>query len=438
MLLLTSIALLCAVSRSVQAQVFKLPADGWESAGDVTVPWPKQQTMVASPGEGIWAHIPKRKTRVADLPSISVYGDIELEFQYVLAAGTEAVVYLHDAYPINLADSRRMNTPTARSNGGIPGYAPRQEVSRAPGLWQQLKISFKAPQFDASGVKIAPARLLRAELNGVVIHENVQLQDPDNADEKPKAPFRIVAVHGPIAFKDIKINDVPNLPAPQNFNSPDPILVTAEANTTLRSFMDIPGGPRIVHAISTGHPQQVHYSYDLDKGNLFQVWRGGFLDATPMWHDRGNGTSRVLGSPIHFGTPNLTIAKLDLPNSIWPTDTTGTGYKPNGYRMDSQGLPTFCYQLYGGQVEDAILPLADNEGFARTITFTGASDGLYFRLAAAPTIVDQGNGFYLIGDKAWYLKLEEASKAKPIIRDQQNGKELLIPVHSSVRYSIIF
>src|SRR5690606_40264131 len=139
--------------------------------------------------------------------------------------------------------------------------------------------------------KIAPARLRRAELNGVIIHEDVQLDLPAGASEKAEAPLRFVANHGPIALKDVKINQLPALSVPQQRNPPDPILVNAQVNTTLRSFMDIPAGPRVVHAISTGHPERIHYTYDLDHGNLFQVWRGGCLDATPMWNNRGNGTS---------------------------------------------------------------------------------------------------------------------------------------------------
>src|SRR5690606_34418319 len=119
-------------------------------------------------------------------------------------------------------------------------------------------------------------------------------------------------------------------------------------NTTLRSFMDIPGGPRVVHAISAGHPEHVHYTYDLDHGSLFQVWRGDFLDATPMWYNRGNGTSTVLGSRIVLGTPGLTIGKLASATDAWPADTAGSGYRPRGYVLNQRDLPTFRYDIYGG------------------------------------------------------------------------------------------
>lgn len=106
--------------------------------------------------------------------------------------------------------------------------------------------------------------------------------------------------------------------------------------------------------------------------------------------------------------------------------------------MDSQDLPTFRYRIYGQQVEDAIRPLANGGGFSRTVNVTGDVDGLYLRLAVSPTITDQGKGVFLIGDNAWFLQLEETGKGKPFVRDGQAGQELLVPITSMIRYSIIF
>ncbi|MGV3763294.1 family 16 glycoside hydrolase [Parapedobacter sp.] len=430
--------LLSCLIANAQTHVFTTPTKGWESVGKVTVPLSKQQTITTSPGDGVLVHASERKGRPEDLVTASAYGDIELAFDYLLAEGAEATLYLHGIYPVTLADSRGVATPTALTNGAVADYPPRQQVGRAPGLWQRLHIQFRAPRFDSQGHQTAPARLLRATLNGVTIHEDVQLQAPERANGEAEAPVRFAVSRGAVALKDFTINELPELTDRRERNGADPILVAAQVNTTLRSFMDIPDGPRVVHAISVGHPEQVHYTYDLDKGNLFQVWRGGFLDATPMWNNRGNGTSRVLGSPIHFGVPNLVVGKLEGTEDRWPTDTAGTGYKPNGYVLDAQDLPTFRYRIYNQQVEDAIRPLPNGEGFTRTLTITGNTDGLYLRLAMAPTIVDQGKGVFLIGDNAWYLKVDESGKGKPFIRDQQDGKELLVPVTRAIRYSIIF
>ncbi len=430
--ILLGLMVLSASQLIAQPELFKLPASGWSVAGDVTIPLAKPASAVATTGEGVLVHIPARKTAAGALESASAYGNMALEFSYLLGAGAEATLFLHGVYPITLADDGNPSVATAGSNGGTPGYAPRQSVGRAPGLWQHLQVVFQAPAGDV------PARLVRAELNGVVIHENIALQPPAGTAVQATAPFRIAPARGVVAIKDAKATQLTDLPGPANTGNADPIIITAPVVTMHRSFMDIPDAPRITHAISLGHPQQVHYTYDLNKGSLLQVWRGGFLDATPMWHERGNGTARPLGSPVRFGAPALTVARLGSADAPWPTDTVGSGFKPNGYRVDAAGLPTFRYQVHGGQVEDAIQPLPQGNGFSRSILCSALPAGSYLRLAVAPKITDQGKGVYVIGDNGWYLTLQETGGAKPVIRDGQGGRELLIPVGSTVRYSIIF
>jgi hypothetical protein len=61
---------------------------------------------------------------------------------------------------------------------GYDGHAPRQNASRAPGLWQHMKISFQAPRFDGQGKKISNAKIIYVWLNGVLIQDNVELAGP--------------------------------------------------------------------------------------------------------------------------------------------------------------------------------------------------------------------------------------------------------------------
>lgn len=93
-------------------------------------------------------------------------------------------------YELQLRDSWGAQVITSGENGGIyerwdesrpdgqkgyQGYAPRQNVSKGPGLWQHLVVSFQAPRFNAEGQKIENARFIKVELNGVTIQENVEL-----------------------------------------------------------------------------------------------------------------------------------------------------------------------------------------------------------------------------------------------------------------------
>ena len=236
----------------------------------------------------------------------------------------------------------------------------------------------------------------------------------------------------------------------------DPIIVEAPTNTILRSFMDMPGESlpgeknataapadrptrlRVVHAVSVGSPEQVHYTYDMDKGALVQVWRGSFLDTTPMWHDRGDGSSRPMGMVQRMGAPRLFLTKLASAQTNWTADTTGSGYRPKGYVLDDADRPTFRYLSYGSSVDDKIRVLPNGQGVQREVTITNPAGDLYARLASGTTISAMENGMYLV-DGQQYLRIDDMAGARPTVRQAGNGRqELIVPVKGKVVYSILF
>lgn len=440
---------------------FRDPGKTWQLAGDVAADPAKEHAFKPEKGTGILVNLPTKKNKGADLYSNLEHGDMDLELEYMMAKGSNSGIYLQGRYELQLHDSWGTPNATAGNNGGIyerwdesrpegqkgyGGYAPRQNVSRAPGLWQQLKISFQAPRFDASGKKVANAKMLRVELNGVTIHEDVELLGPTRgamaSDEKATGPLRLQGDHGAVAFRNIKVTTFDNRPAAatpaNNRNEPDPILVEAPVNTILRSFMDVPGAAPVVHAVSVGSPAQVHYTYDMDKGTVVQVWRGSFLDATPMWNSRGNGRSRPQGMVQRFGKPEFTLAKLASPQAAWVADTAGSSYRPKGYVLDEQDRPTFRYQIYGTTVSDALRVLDNGQGFRREISVQNPSGDLYARLAAGSKIEEGDKGLYLVDGKSYYLRLDETNGAKPLIREANGGQELIVPVRGKLSYSVLF
>ncbi|MHB1179083.1 MAG: family 16 glycoside hydrolase, partial [Daejeonella sp.] len=296
------------------------------------------------------------------------------------------------------------------------------------------------------GQKVENARMLRVELNGVVIHDNVELLEPTRGamsqDEKATGPLRLQGDHGAVAFRNMKIKRYdsgrPENKNANGGNAVDPILVNAPVNTILRSFMDLPGGTRLVHTVSVGSAEQVHYTYDMDKGTIVQVWRGGFLDATPMWHSRGDGSSRPVGTVQRFGNPVLTVAKLSSPQAAWATDTTGSGYRPKGYVLDNQDRPEFRYLIYGSLVSDASRALENGQGISRAITIQNPAQDMYVRLAEAAAIEKISEGMYLVDNKSYYLRLDDTGGAMPVIRDANGRKELIIPIRGKLSYSILF
>ena len=571
---------------------FKSPSASWHIVGDVKANLDNDNELKTNSGTGVLVNQPSNSEHGADLFTSMEHSDADIELDYMMAKGSNSGIYLQGMYEIQLLDSwDGSKTVRSADNGGIyerwdeskpegqkgyQGYAPRQNVSFAPGLWQHLKVSFQAPRFNASGQKVENAKMLSVVLNGVVIHENVELFGPTrgamSADEKKTGPLRIQGDHGAVAFRNIQIMaydkprpelkdlkyavykgvynvganyaalppeaqgptmvltpNIANLPdsflirytgtmhisepGEYNFNlqTPDgaglitinnqkltavnrwtpikatlpagdlpfemiyyknsdwakpsfglsvagpgirlfnlsdeniaggevvdPILINAPVNTVLRSFMDIQNEPRITHAISVGSPENVHYTYDLKKGMIAQVWRGGFLNATPMWYGRGDGSSRPMGAVKQFGTALYTIAQLATPQTEWITDSAGTGFRSRGYVLDESDRPTFKYNIYGADVTDMIRVENNGKGLRREIDIKNGAGNLYVLLATGKNIEEVSNNLYLLNDKSYYLYIENGGGAKPMVRDSKGGKELIIPIQSKLNYSILF
>jgi len=582
---------------------FVNPASNWHIVGSARADLAKTNTLLTDKGTGVLVSLPsdKKNAKAGDLTTQFQHGDADIELDFMMAKGSNSGVYLQGRYEIQLADSWGAKTPSSGDNGsvyerwddkrpagqnGYEGHPARQNASRAPGLWQHLKASFQAPRFNAQGQKTDNAKLLNVELNGVLIHDNVELSGPTRGaisnDEKATGPLVLQGDHGAVAFRNIRyiaydkprpelinltfavykgkyekepeydktapesegpttvlsssVSRIPNemlirykgtlrvaesgeyrfrLGVPGGAGSlkigdqmvvplvgwvgngtgkvtlqkgdipvelfyskfmdwvqpalglsiagpgvrefvisdatssggeeVDPILVDASGgNTILRSFMDVPGDirsqgkrTRVTHAISVGSPDNVHYTYDMDKGALVQVWRGRFLDTTPMWHDRGDGSSRPMGMVQRMGTPMLFLAKLPSGQANWSTDTTGTGYRPKGYVLDNNDRPTFRYQTYGSSVDDKIRVLEQGQGLQRELTVTNPAGDLYARLASGRTISAMDNNMYLI-DGQEYIRIDDLGGAKPTIRESAGGQELIVPVKGKLTYSILF
>lgn len=567
---------------------FKSPSSNWQIAGDAHADLESKGLLIVKSGTGVLVNKPVNENTKADLYSTEEYGDADLELDYMMTKESNSGIYLQGRYEVQLLDSWGVLNSKPGDNGGIyerwdesrpegkkgfEGYAPRQNVSKAPGLWQHLKISFRAPRF-VNGVKTDNAKMLSVELNGVLIHENVELFGSTRGaleGESAKGPLRLQGDHGTVAFRNIQItsydkerpqlqnlkytvykgpvnkepdytkttallkgtstvlttniNNLPDTfimrytgmlrvtePGEYNFNlfttagtgyltinnqklkmtgrrgtnslslptgdmpfelvyyktmdwgkpafglfvsgpgirefaisdadnlsieQTDPILVDAPVNTLLRSFMDIPG-MRVVHAVSVGSPEGLHYTYDMDHSTLVQIWRGGFLDATPMWHERGDGSSRPTGSRQLFGKPVLNVERLSSAGSPWKADTAGTSFRPKGYELDEKDRPVFHYFIYGFSVRDATQVLENGQGIIREIAVLNPSGDLFVRLGESKAIENIGNGLFLFDDKSYYLRLDETDGEKAFIRDVDDKKELLIPIKSKIKYTILY
>jgi hypothetical protein len=605
---------------------FKQQAGNWQIVGDVIIdptidihakpapPAPeadkkkkKKQTapviteapkaVTFSPGTGILLNI-NDDTKKDHLVTNWEHGDIELELEVMLPKGSNSGIYLQGRYEVQLLDSWGAKNPKYSDIGGIyrnwetepakvyMGKAPLTNAAKAPGLWQRFKISFKAPRFDASGKKIANAKFTSVELNGVKIHDNVEVPLPTGGpienNEKPFGPLMIQGDHGPVAFRNIKYklmkdaaitltdisyktyygkfrssNDFTNLKAStsgslkeltneildreneygvvytgkinvpedgeykftgrfsgggvmkingqtlidyqradawvdqsktinlkagthtfelQNFkdvswippvlgvfvetantypvalhsfnsfppdeNPTSPILINPSSEPKLlRAFLDYKGdrSKRLTHTIGVGDPSGVNYVYDLKSGNVVCVWHGAFVNATPMWHDRGDGSFRPMGAPQYLFT-GQPLAFLGSSSDAFPTVSSENDYKGKGYVIDeSTSLPAFRFVYKGLEVEDKIYPTDNNRILTRELTIKNRGDqqGLYYKLAEGNSIVPLANGLYAVDDKQYYIKVDPQVKTE--IRKVNDKQELITTIQgSSVKYSLMW
>src|SRR5690606_12598392 len=381
---------------------------------------------------------------------------------------------------------------------GFHGQPPIVNVSKAPGLWQNMRIVFEAPRFDENGNKIRNAVFREVYLNGVLVHNNIEATGPtrDAAfdTESRFGPTMFQGDHGVFALKNIRyklyesqivelsdlvlssfdiisiISDFEKRPVlyhkeieqldhsvpskiddfggwikgkihvpksgiyyfklylawipddgPDGPNGggelliDDSVVVSMDGTKTngygsihldagwydfnlkyYKSFrygfaykndfllgVEGPGiaysdlHPPVVfnvdqsynkhivgferqivsqrgfynykgdvktHTIAVGFPGEVSYIYDLEDAELLSVWRGGFINATGMWNDRGHSQTMI---------PNGSAISLDLATRVVISTEDNSGNimshisEPQyiGYELSSDNLPTYRYSF---------------------------------------------------------------------------------------------
>jgi len=201
---------------------FKNPSINWTVEGGVTGNF-NGEPLKPIPGTGIMMCTLRnpRLTRSDDLYSIMEHGDIKMSLDFMIPKGSNSGLYLQSRYEIQIYDTwlgkpiidnfcgaiyHRWDEARGKGNEGYEGHPPRQNAVKAPGLWNHLEVDFKAPTFDAAGKKLTNARFNSVYLNGLLIHQNVELLGVTRGavlQEVAKAPFRIQGDHGQVAFKNI-------------------------------------------------------------------------------------------------------------------------------------------------------------------------------------------------------------------------------------------
>lgn len=139
-------------------------------------------------------------------------GPIRIEVELMVPQGSNSGVYVMGEYEVQVLDSygKADKDMGAGDIGAIYSAAvPKKNASRKPGEWQKFVIDFAPPQFDATGAKKANARFIKVELNGEVLHENLEIQGPTpgglTGKEAAEGPLMFQGNHGAVAYRNIKV-----------------------------------------------------------------------------------------------------------------------------------------------------------------------------------------------------------------------------------------
>ena len=204
-------------------------------------------------------------------------------------------------------------------------------------------------------------------------------------------------------------------PLPEGLLPPQGLVIeVSDRPYLLRTFMP----DCSTRAIAVGFPSGVSYVFDAGRGRLAYAWSGGFLDATPVWANRGGNPAIPLGPrfwthpqlfPWYFSrtdaTANWDRVRADssfaepLPAEALPPRPRRVWFE--GYRLGRSGEPTFlvAFAPYGAKrVRVALAP-------------TGVQDTAGPGVVAAVEVVSGESG------RLWYL-LGEGRK-KPTVLDRQ-------------------
>lgn len=139
-------------------------------------------------------------------------GPIRIEVELMVPKDSNSGVYVMGEYEVQVLDShgKADKDMGAGDIGAIYSAAvPKKNASRQPGQWQKFVIEFAPPQFDATGAKKANAKFLKVELNGDVLHENLEMKGPTpgglTGKEAAEGPLMFQGNHGAVAYRNIKV-----------------------------------------------------------------------------------------------------------------------------------------------------------------------------------------------------------------------------------------
>lgn len=164
--------------------------------------------------EGAMVNLATKHGDSWDLYSKQTFGSCRIELDVLVPKGSNSGIYVMGEYEVQVFDSYGKEKPGAIDMGAIYGASPPAvNAAKKPGEWQHYVIDWKAPVFDASGAKTANGKFIKVELNGTVLHQNLEMKGPTPGGvmgkESATGPLMFQGNHGAVAYRNITITPQP-------------------------------------------------------------------------------------------------------------------------------------------------------------------------------------------------------------------------------------
>ncbi|MBN2454949.1 MAG: DUF1080 domain-containing protein [Sedimentisphaerales bacterium] len=197
--------------KDLQGWQFKAPAEKSKWAvGIAAVSSEDPAMLVAKCGAGEMINLPRKHADSVDIYSKEKFGNCRIELEVMVPKGSNSGIYVMGEYEVQVLDSFGKTQLDNGDMGAIFGANPPPvNACKKPGQWQKYVIDFLAPKFDAKGKKVANAKFIKVELNGQILHKNVEMKGPTpggvSGKEAPAGPIMFQGNHGPVAYRNICI-----------------------------------------------------------------------------------------------------------------------------------------------------------------------------------------------------------------------------------------
>lgn len=203
-------------------------AKGWKKVGAVSADGSSMQVL--SSGDAILINPgteSEEGTEKANyLYTVESYQDFSVQMEFMIPENSNSGVYFMGRYEIQIADSYGKTDLAFDDMGGLfqrwhgnqetnrsyEGVAPKVNAAKAPGEWQVLEATFRAPRFAEDGTKLSHAIFVNVRVNGQLVQENLLAKGPTRNsvfnNEASSAPLVIEGRRGPIAIRKFDVTSL--------------------------------------------------------------------------------------------------------------------------------------------------------------------------------------------------------------------------------------